>query len=153
MNIHVNPFDDEIQSQINNHIYLLSCNNDPFVTYINQKEGKIYFILFQFHFILDQRKQNFYEKKYLNNLKQFQNQNYPKQGTLIEDIKKNHGDEENEADLSLLAKSSKTIDMNPKRFECILGKFACLQENIKRQYLKTLPYYAETNSENVSLET
>ena len=61
-------------------------------------------------------------------------------------------DEENEADLSLLAKSSKTIDMNPKRFECILGKFACLQENIKRQYLKTLPYYAESNSENVSLE-
>ena len=44
---------------------------------------------------------------------------------MIEDIKKNYGDEENEADLSLFAKSSKTVDMNPKRFECILGAYAC----------------------------
>ena len=58
-------------------------------------------------------------------MKQFQLHDYPKQGILIEDIKKNYGDEENEADLSLFAKSSKTVDKNPKRFECILGAYAC----------------------------
>lgn len=78
---------------------------------------------------------------FLNNLQKFQLQEYPKQGILFEDIKKTFYDELNEVDLSQVAKSSKTIDMNSKRFECILGKYACQQEHIKKVYIKSLPQY------------
>ena len=40
-----------------------------------------------------------------------------------------------------MAKSTKTLDMDPERFTCILSEYSKKQKSIKRNYLKALPFY------------
>lgn len=46
-------------------------------------------------------------------------------------------------DLNEYSKNTRTTDMNPDRFKCILSEFALKQKMVKRQYLHALPYYIE----------
>jgi len=44
-------------------------------------------------------------------------------------------DEEKTTDFKADAKSSKTREMDPRRFECVLGKTSLVQKHGKRLYL------------------
>ena len=62
-------------------------------------------------------------------------------------------DRENVIDMSEMAKSTKTTDMDPERFSCILSEYSKKQRAIKRNYLHVLPYYIEEkNKKNKFLE-
>ena len=42
-----------------------------------------------------------------------------------------------------MAKSTRTVDMDPERFNCILSEFSKKQKAIKRNYLQSLPFYID----------
>lgn len=58
-------------------------------------------------------------------------------------------DEDKVTDFRELAKTSKTINMDPRRFECVLGDTSLKQPNQKRLYLQALPYYIEEREERI----
>ena len=58
-------------------------------------------------------------------------------------------DEDKVTDLKVDAKTTRTVNMDPKRFECVLGKTSLKQPNQKRLYLQALPYYIEERDERM----
>lgn len=56
-------------------------------------------------------------------------------------------DRENVIDMNEMAKSTRTLDMDPDRFNCILSEFSKKQKAIKRNYLQALPFYIDEKNE------
>ena len=56
-------------------------------------------------------------------------------------------DHENIINTNEMAKSTRTTDMDPERFTCILSNFSREQKKVKRNYLKTLPFYIEDKNQ------
>lgn len=59
-------------------------------------------------------------------------------------------DRENVIDMTEFAKSTRTVDMDPERFSCILSQYSKKQRALKRNYLHVLPYYIEEKNKKNS---
>ena len=105
-------------------------NLDPFTAFIHHAEN--------------QRQQEKLQSIFKDKLKDFTSDGFPKKGIDFEKVKEegyNSSDDEYVTDMAEFAKSSKTLDMNPDRFKCILNPTALPQKHVKREYLDRLPAY------------
>lgn len=56
-------------------------------------------------------------------------------------------DRENVIDMNEMAKSTRTTDMDPERFTCILSNYSKKQKALKRNYLKALQLNVENSNQ------
>lgn len=72
-------------------------------------------------------------------------------GSIAADVQEavDQEDEEKVTDFKEAAKTTRTQNMDPKRFECVLGKTSLKQPSHKRLYLQALPYYIEERAERL----
>ena len=61
-------------------------------------------------------------------------------------IREADGEDECVTDLSDIAKVARTVNMDPDRFNCILGGASLKSKPAPREYLDGLPYYIQERS-------